>query len=153
MKDLFDKLGDSLKNTYKEAVDQTQKTIDQTKYRKDIITLKNDLKKLYMQLGKECYSYQMRGDAQNVNQPLCSRITVVRKEIELLEKRIGEVTDEQKDSFEAYKRDVRSTWDDKPQTEGQYHNQEGMKILKFCNKCNIGNSPDATHCMNCGQPF
>mgnify|MGYP001017216308 CR=1 FL=1 len=47
MKDLFGKLGTSIKNTCKEAVDQTQKTADQAKYRSEILTLKNDVSAMY----------------------------------------------------------------------------------------------------------
>ena len=43
LKDIIDKLSSSLKNTCKEALDQTQKTVDQAKYRSDILTLKNEL--------------------------------------------------------------------------------------------------------------
>lgn len=153
MKDLFERLGDSLKGTYKEAVDQTQKTIDQTKYRKDILTLKNDLKKLYMQLGKECYSHQIKGESNYVNQPLCNRITAVKKELVLIEKQLEETMGHQKDSFESYKRDVRKTWDDKQEQGGNTYAQDGVEVMKFCSKCNVGNSPEAIYCSNCGTPF
>lgn len=155
MKDLFDKLSDSLKNTYKEASSQTQKTIDQAKYRKDIIELKNELKKLYMQLGKECYHQHINGKEQTVNQPLCNRITMMRKELETLEKTLAEVVDLQKDSFESYKRDVRRTWNDQQSTEAgnSYRTDDGVEILKFCSKCNVGNGPEAVYCTNCGNQF
>lgn len=153
MKDLLDKLSDSVKNTYKEAVGQTQKTIDQTKYRKDLMTLKSELKKLYTQLGKECYREHIQGNTMYVNTPLCNRITALRQEIILLEKQLGTVVDEQKDSFESYKRDVRKTWDDHQSTHTSQRSQDGFEVMKFCSKCNVGNNPKATHCTNCGNPF
>ncbi|MGL4736039.1 MAG: hypothetical protein ACRCW2_01175 [Cellulosilyticaceae bacterium] len=153
MKDLFDKLSDSVKNTYKEAVGQTQNTVDQTKYRKDMIALKSDLKKLYMQLGKECYREQIQGNTFYVNTPLCNRITALREEIATLDKQLAEVVEKQKDSFEAYKRDVRKTWDERQDTQGGYQRADGFEVMKFCSKCNVGNNPKATHCTNCGSPF
>lgn len=153
MKDLFDKLGESIKTTCKEAVDQTQKTMDQTKARTEIIALKKELKKLYQKLGEMYYTQYMSGSIEGSNAPVCSRITALRKEINRLEKKVGEVVDVQKDSFEAYRREVKTTWDEAKQYEEVKRDENGIKILKFCEHCNVGNSQNATYCINCGHKF
>lgn len=151
MKDLFGKLGTSIKNTCKEAVDQTQKAASQAKYRSEILTLKNDLKKLYQKLGEEQYRNYLEGNTENHNAPLCNRITNLKKEIERLEKEVEEVMNVQKDNFDAFKRDVRSTWREEDENVHVKRDENGIKILKFCENCNIGNAEEASYCIHCGN--
>lgn len=151
MKDLFGKLGTSIKNTCKEAVDQTQKAADQAKYRSEILTLKNDLKKLYQRLGEEQYKHYIEGDEPAYQSALCNRITNLKKEINRLEKEVDDVVHVQKDSFDAYKRDVRSTWNEEEQEVRVERDENGIKMLKFCPKCNIGNAKEAVYCIHCGN--
>lgn len=151
MKDLFGKLGTSIKNTCKEAVDQTQKTADQAKYRSEILTLKNDLKKLYQRLGEEQYRNFIEGKTEMSNVPLCNRITSLKKEIKRLEKEVDDVVNTQKDNFDAYKRDVRSTWSEENENVYVQRDENGIKMLKFCPKCNIGNAKEAVYCIHCGN--
>lgn len=152
MKDLFEKLSSSLKNTCKEAVDQTQKSLDQAKYRSEILNLKNELRKLYQKLGEIYYKNYMKGEEAAAPEALCNRITHLIDEIRTLEKEVEQTVNVQKDSFDAYKREVRQTWN---QNEEAYTHvkktQEGIKILKFCPNCNIGNSPEASYCIHCGE--
>ncbi|MGL6173135.1 MAG: hypothetical protein ACRC1P_00790, partial [Cellulosilyticaceae bacterium] len=112
MKDLIDKLGESLKNTCKEAVDQTQKTVDQAKYRTEILTLKGEIKKLYQKLGEEYYNNYINNSNESCSIPTCNRITALYKEIYQLEKQVNQVVNTQKDSFDAYKRDVKNSWNE-----------------------------------------
>ena len=153
MKDLFGKLGTSIKNTCKEAVDQTQKTADQAKYRSEILTLKNDLKKLYQKLGEEHYKSYQEGQVEGNQHVLYNRITNLRKEIARLEKEVEEVVNIQKDSFDAYKRDVRSTWNEDAQGVQMTRDDHGIKIMKFCPNCNRGNATEAFYCIHCGNKF
>lgn len=151
MKDLFGKLGDSIKNTCKEAIDQTHKTVDQTRYRTEIVNLKNELKKLYQRLGEEHYTAYMKGEVEGVHPPIYNRITTMLKEIEMLEQKIGDVVNEQKDSFDTFKRDVKSTWNEESQSYETKRDENGIKILKFCQHCDIGNPVDGIYCVNCGK--
>lgn len=154
MKDLIDKLSESILSTCKEAVDQTYKTVDQTKYRTDILTLKSELKKLYQKLGEEYYNNYMKDSQEPCSVPTCNRITAIHKEINRLEEVLNSVMSTQKDSFEAYKRDVRSTWNEDLQRNGFVQKDEnGVEILKFCPKCSIGNPQSAGYCVNCGNKF
>ena len=152
MKDIIDKLSSSIKNTCKEALDQTQKTVDQAKYRSDILTLRNELKKLYQELGEVYYKNYMEGKAEEAPEALCSRISSLTQELEKLEKDIAQTVNVQKDSFDAYKREVRQTWNENQPTYANVKRDEnGIKILKFCPHCNIGNPPEAEFCIHCGE--
>lgn len=154
MKNIIEKLGESLKNTCKEAVDQTQRTVDQTKYRTEILSLKGEIKKLYQRLGEEYYNNYMNDREEPCSIPTCNRITSIQKEIDRLEKIIGVVVNTQKDSFDSYKRDVRTTWNEELTKAGFAQKDEnGVEILKFCSKCDIGNPHNATYCVNCGNKF
>lgn len=154
MKDLIGKLGESIKNTCKEAVDQTQKTVDQTKYRSEIASLKGDVKKLYQRLGQEYYHNTINNKDEPCSIPTCNRITSILREIERLEKRIDTVVTTQKDSFDSYKREVRTMWNEEMEKAGFVQRDEnGVEILKFCLKCDIGNAHNAVYCINCGNKF
>lgn len=154
MRDLISKLGESIKNTCKEAVDQTQKTVDQTKYRTEIASLKNEVKKLYQRLGEEYYNNYINDKDELCSIPVCNRITSLLREIERLEKRIDDVVNTQKDSFDSYKREVRTMWNDEMEKAGFVQKDEnGVEIFKFCPKCDIGNAHNAGYCMNCGNKF
>lgn len=154
MKEIMDKLTQSIKSSCKEVADQTQKTVDQTKYRKEMIELKSEIKKLYQKLGEQYYTYYMEEETEKKASPICNRITVLLKEIDRLETKIEEVIKNQKDSFDAYKRDVKQTWDEEETVFTEVKRDEnGIKILKFCKSCNIGNNVDAQYCINCGKKF
>ncbi|MGL4798367.1 MAG: hypothetical protein ACRDDX_01775 [Cellulosilyticaceae bacterium] len=152
MKDLFGKIGDSIKNTCKEAIDQTHKTVDQTRYRTEIVSLKNEVKKLYQKLGEEQYELFMKEQTEMPHAPTCNRITALLTQIHDLEQRVGDVVDGQKDSFDAFKRDVKKTWNEDAEQYGEIKRDEnGIKMLKFCQHCDIGNAVDAEYCINCGE--
>lgn len=153
MKDIFSKIGDSIKNTCKEAVDQTQKTVDQTKYRTELINLKNELKKLHERLGQAHYTAFISEDKDNVFAPLCNRITAVQQEIERLENKIKGVVGDQKNSFNSFKDQVKNTWQEETAAYTDTRDENGIKILKFCEHCNVGNPREAAYCINCGKAF
>lgn len=154
MKDLIGKLGESIKNTCKEAVDQTQKTVDQTKYRTEIMSLKTELKKHYQKLGEQYYEQYMGYSKEPCSIPTCNRITALHREIERLEKQIDQVVNIQKDSFDAYKREVKTAWHEEMQKTGfSVKDENGVELLKFCPKCDVGNDPRAVYCINCGNKF
>lgn len=154
MKDLIDKLGESIISTYKEAVDQTQQAACQTKCRAEIVSLKAEVKKLYQKLGEEYYHQYLNGIEKPCSIPTCNRITSINREIEKLEKSINDVVNSQKDSFDAYKRDVRSTWNEEMGKAGCVQkDDDGVEILKFCPKCDVGNAHNAVYCVNCGNKF
>ena len=70
-----------------------------------------------------------------------------------LEEKIDHVVTEQKDSYDSFKRDVRTTWNEEmgDQPFEPTRDENGIQILKFCDKCDIGNPIDATYCVNCGE--
>lgn len=154
MKDLLGKIGESILNTCKEVTDQAEKAVDQTKYRKDILTLKSDLKKLYQRLGEEYYTAYIMGTDDMPFGPICNKITAITKEIDKLEKQVKDVVNEQKDSFSSFTQEVKTVWKEDGSEEYSYtKNGDDIKLMKFCDKCNVGNSVDATYCINCGTKF
>ena len=151
MEHLINKLGQSLKNTCKEALDQSHKTVDQAKYRAEILSLQNELKKLYQQLGEAYYTDTVCEEETRDYQYLCSRITGLKKEITRLEEEITAVTSQQKDGFKVYKQSVKDTWCESTQKQGSYATYQEIKVYKFCKVCNIGNAVDAEYCVHCGE--
>ncbi|MHC1748487.1 MAG: hypothetical protein AB9856_08915 [Cellulosilyticaceae bacterium] len=154
MKELLGKIGESILNTCKEVTDQAEKAVDQTKYRKDILTLKNDLKKLYQRLGEEYYNAYTMGQDDMPFGPICNKITAITKEIDKLEKQVKEVVNEQKDSFSSFTREVKTVWKEEDGVNYAYtKDDEEIKLMKFCENCNVGNNVNATFCVNCGTKF
>ena len=153
MKEMIDKLTQSIKDSCNEVVGQTQSIVDQTKYRTEVVSLKNEVKKLYQKLGKQYYTEYMEKESEKEESPVCNRITVLLKEIQRLEDKIEETTKTQKDSFTAYKRAFKNTWEEETVFTETKTDENGIKILKFCKQCNIGNNVDAQFCVNCGKKF
>jgi ribosomal protein L40E len=149
MKDIFDKLSDNILSTCKEVVGQTQKTADQAKYRAEMASLKMELKKLYQNFGKAAYEELMQSDKISPNYTLCNKITRVLQDIDSLQKKIDDVVSHQKDSFDAYKRDVKGAWYDEATHTTFTRTEDGVEILKICPHCNVGNPHDAITCINC----
>ncbi|PHV69821.1 hypothetical protein CS063_13985 [Sporanaerobium hydrogeniformans] len=154
MKDIFTKIGESITSTVKEMGEQTQKSFDQTVYRTELLGLKNDLKKLYQKLGEEQYTAYIQGDESKVQTVLYNQITNLIHEIEKREKIINDIVSNQKDSFDSYKRDVKTTWDENmAAAQKPEKNKEGFEVMKICENCNTGNHVDATYCIYCGEKF
>lgn len=151
MRDIFNKLGESLKYTLKEATTQTQKTVDQTVQRKDLLKAKSDLKKLYEELGEKAYEAYRQGQQEAVDPVLCDQITKTLQTIEQLNASIENIVREQKDSFNSFKREVKTAWNDNMAQQARPDvNDEGVEEMKFCPACNAGNNVHAEYCISCG---
>lgn len=154
MADIFQKLGASLKTTLKAATEQTQKSVDQTVYRTELLSKKNDLKNLYQQLGKQVYEEAQVDEQYVVDELFYTRITALLKEIDVLEDKIKDIVNTQKDSFDAYKREVKTAWSEEMQEQSKPDTDEdGVQIMKICENCQVGNHVEATYCINCGEKF
>jgi hypothetical protein len=154
MKDIFDKLGESILSTVKEAAEQTQKSVDQTVYRTELISKKNELKKLYQELGMAKYEDYLGGNEDPANKPIYLKIDSLQKEINEIEKQVEDIVNSQKDSFDSYKREVKTTWNDKMAGEVKPEpGPDGFEVMKICKECNTGNHVEASYCINCGSKF
>lgn len=154
MADIFTKLGESIKTTVKEATEQTQKSIDQTIYRKELLEKKSELKGLYQQLGEAQYESYIE-NKQNISlTPFYTQITALLKEINKLQDQVKEIVNSQKDSFDTYKREVKTTWNENMAQEARPEKgEDGLEVMKICSECNTGNNVEASYCINCGKNF
>lgn len=155
MTDIFSKLGDSIRTTLKEAVDQTQKSVDQASIRTDLLTKKNELKKLYQTLGESHYKAYTTGQSDEHQGAIYEKITELTKDIEEAEEKLQNIVNAQKTSFYSFKDDVKSTWNesDSVQAEPSQVNNENVKVMKVCSVCNTGNNMHAAYCIHCGNKF
>lgn len=151
MKNFMNRLGESIKQTLKEAGSQTQKTVDQTVYRKDLIKAKSDLKKFYEELGEKSYEAYKQGQQVAIDPSLCDKITKTLLTIDELNTSIENIMREQKDSFDSFKREVKTAWNENmAQQEKPGVDDQGIEIMKFCPECNAGNNTNAEYCISCG---
>lgn len=154
MKDIFDKLGESIKSTVKEAAEQTQKSVDQTVYRTELMNKKNELKRLYQELGMAKYEDYAEGNDDSAHRLIYSKIDSLRKEVDEIEKQVQDIISSQKDSFHTYKREVKTTWNDNMAKEVKPEpGPDGVEVMKICKECNTGNHVEASYCINCGNKF
>lgn len=154
MADVFSKLGESLKNTIKEATEQTQKSVDQVTCRTDLLNKRNELKKLYEALGEVQYKAYIENEDSVERNVLYTKITNLTEEIKKLEARLEEIVNTQKSSFDNYKRKVKTAWEEEKATKvDDIAEDDGIEILKVCPVCNTGNHEHAAYCIKCGNKF
>lgn len=158
MADILGKIGESLKSTLKEATQQTQKSVDQVAYRTDIITKKNELKKLYQMLGEMQYKAHEEGEESPEQNVLYTKISFLKKDIEEAENKINDLVQTQKESFDSYKEGVKTAWNDivsdVVKTEDETDEEEDAEaVLKICPECHTGNHKHAAYCIRCGKKF
>lgn len=157
MADVLGKLGESLKSTLKEATEQTQKSVDQVGCRTDLLNKRNEVKKLYETLGKIQYKLYMDHSTDTEDRDeLYTKITKVKSEIAEIEKKLEDIVNAQKSSFDSYKRKVKTAWDEMTKEEKQDNvspESDDVEILKICPVCNTGNHEHAAYCIKCGNKF
>lgn len=154
MTDVFSKLGASLKNTIKEATEQTQKSVDQVGCRTDLLNKRNELKKLFEKLGEVQYKAYIENEDSIERNELYARITNLKADINALEIKLDEIVNTQKSSFNSYKKKVKTAWEeDKMPKTGDFGASDDVEILKICPVCNTGNHEHAAYCIKCGNKF
>ena len=156
MADVFSKLGESLKSTIKEATEQTQKSVNQVSCRTDLLNKRNELKRLFEALGEFQYKAYIENEENVERNMLYSKITNLKSEITKLENKLNDIVNTQKNSFDSYKRKVRTTWEEevlRSSKTSEFTEDDGIEILKGCPVCNTGNHEHAAYCIKCGNKF
>ncbi len=152
MRNMFDKLTQSVKDISKGIAGQTKTTVNQGKVELDLLQAKTDLKKLYTELGEKAYQDRLYPGTDSNIEVLCEQISEKVKIISDLERNAINIRKEQKNTFESVKRDVKRTWDGEgEETRTPEPDEDGYLQMKFCLNCNIGNHPDAEYCIACGH--
>lgn len=156
MADVLSKLGESLKSTLKEATEQTQKSVDQVTCRTDLLNKRNELKRLFEALGEVQYKAYIENEDNVERNVLYSKITNLKTEIAAIEKKLEDIVNTQKSSFDSYKRKVKTTWEEEniaSSKDAELVEDDGIEILKVCPVCNTGNHEHAAYCIKCGNKF
>lgn len=153
MADVFSKLGESIKNTIKEATEQTQKSVDQVTCRTELLNKRSELKRLYTTLGEVQYKAYIENEDNVERNVLYSKITNLKTEITELEQKLEEIVNTQKSSFDSYKRKVKTAWEEETTSPSKQEEDDGIEILKVCPVCNTGNHEHAAYCIKCGNKF
>ena len=152
MKDVFDKIAESVKDISQGVIGHTKTTVTQGRVELDLLQAKADLKKLYAKLGEKVYENRLYLEADPIIKILYEKIDEKYIEVQELERNVAEVREEQKSTFESVRRDVKRTWDGEgDETRTPEPDDEGYLQMKFCESCNIGNHPDAEYCIACGH--
>lgn len=152
MKDIFDKVKQSVKDISEGIMGQTKTTVTQGKSEIDLLQAKNDLKKLYTQLGEKVYQNRLYPEADPGIDILYDRIVAKVSSIRELERAVEYMRKEQKSTIESVKRNVKKTWKGEgEETRTPEADADGYPQMIFCKECNIGNHPEAQYCIACGS--
>ena len=154
MSDVFSKIGESLKSTIQEATEQTQRSVNQVTCRTDLLNKRSELKRLFEALGEIQYKAYIENEDNIERNVLYSKITNLKTEIQNLEKKLEDIVNTQKSSFDTYKRKVKTTWEEEKTVKADsLAEDDGIEILKVCPVCNTGNHEHAAYCIKCGNKF
>ena len=94
--DIFDKIGETAKETYKYTADKATKLTREAKLRIQIREYKDKIKDLYESMGERIYENYVREDKQDITDFLnerCSEIDIYAKEIEDARKEVLKLRD------------------------------------------------------------
>jgi len=152
MSDVFDKLAQNVKDISQGIIGQTKTTVTQGKTEIDLLQARNELKKLYTQLGEKVYQNRLYPEADPGIEILYNKIADKTIMIKTLEKSVKDIRKEQKNTMESVKRNVKKTWQSEgEETRTPEPDEDGYPKMKFCSECNIGNHPEAEYCIACGH--
>ena len=150
-------IADSFQNKFKQISKQAKDTFDYAKMELKIKSYGRECKKRYTRIGMLVYECKKKGSAVNGEEieAICKEIDKFKHKIKVIQKQIEERKSE--DAFEQnnfrgedFKYDVLEKKDNDLKIS---RTENGIKFLKFCPKCNIGNEPDAKVCAKCGYKF
>jgi Pyruvate/2-oxoacid:ferredoxin oxidoreductase delta subunit len=108
-------------------------------YEKGLNMLKKDLNRkinrLYRQLGKEVYQ---NIKSENTNEQSYKKfVKKIDKNIKKIEKLIDDEIIYESNSEHIILE--------------PHQNEDGLIMYTFCKKCHVGNNPESTHCIGCGE--
>lgn len=152
MDNILNKITQSAKDISKGIMGQTKTTVNQGKVELELLQAKTDLKKLYTELGERAYQDKLYPGLDSRIEILHEQISNLKKQITELDKEASDMRQEQRNTYESVKRDVKRTWEGQGDEERKPEaDEEGYLHMKFCANCNIGNHPDAEYCVACGH--
>lgn len=136
---------------------KTKEAVDRAKLEMQIMKYKKQIKKQYYYLGQIIYSEKIgnRIDEEEVEN-ICNNISFYTTCLDDLERqKVEEASKETEKELEVeiavekFEEDLKPSQDIMPPK----RNQEGYLLLKFCPKCQVGNNPEVTRCISCGNVF
>jgi len=152
MADVFDKVAQNVKDISQGIIGQTKTTVTQGKIEIDLLQARSDLKRFYTQLGEKVYQNRLHPEADPGIEILYNKIADKVTTIKELEKTVRDIREEQKNTIESVKRNVKKTWQGEgEETKTPEPDKDGYPEMKFCTECNIGNHPEAEYCIACGH--
>ncbi len=153
---------DNIQDTLKKLSKQAKDKFDHAKMELKIKSYSRECKKRYSRMGMLVYECRKKGSAVNGEEieQICKEIDKYKHKIKVIQKQIEELKSVNDDVVE-YESSSNSA-----DSESEYNSlkkkdsdlkmsrtENGIKLLKFCPECNVGNEPDASACINCGHKF
>lgn len=152
MKEFYDHVR---KNAYagsKVFMDKTKKAMNRTMAEIDAHKLQYEINKLYREIGV-CTYLAAKGKMDNPSKRIEKLIQRIDEKYSQIDGRMeqGATTETPEEEAEVVV-EVAEIEDltEKVVMEPE-ENTEGLKVMRFCNHCQVGNHPEATHCVKCGQ--
>jgi len=143
---ISDKFQDGLKKISIHA----KNTFDYAKMEIKIKAYGRECKKRYTRMGMLVYDSCKKGSSVNGEEieQICREIDKYKYRIKVIQRQIEEF------KFNEIKDEVCENHTQDSNSRGSSTNNENeVKLLKFCPKCNIGNEPEVEICVKCGHKF
>ncbi|HBY20116.1 MAG: hypothetical protein A2Y24_02690 [Clostridiales bacterium GWE2_32_10] len=146
-KQFFENLKTNIGNTVVVVGDKVNKFVSIKKLEFEIGRVKNEIEKIYKDLGVKIYTVKNNGSEDFGDlDAICKQINMKKDYIKNLEKQIEIINseDQMKDTPVKCTKDI-------PEFIKHPESSENIGVFKFCPECNTGNEPNEDVCKSCGK--
>lgn len=155
MKDLFENIKQGAYVGSKILAEKTKQVVEATKKEVDIQKVRYDINKQLRQLGVLTYKLRI-GELEECEERINGLVEQLNANYEILkELRIKnpEAVKEEVDFDDDVEVEETEGFSGDDETRKPEKNEEGYYVMRFCQHCQVGNHPNATHCVHCGKPL
>ena len=151
-------IADEVQNRLKKFSKHAKDTFDYAKMEIKIKAYGRECKKRYTRIGMLMYESRKRGSVVNGDEieNICKEIDKFKHKIKVIQRQIDDLKADD-DIIDEYEKNCDSdnynALEKKDNDLKISRTENGIKFLKFCPKCDVGNEPNSSTCSKCGYKF
>jgi len=145
---------DEFQDKFKKISKHAKNTFDYAKMELMVKNYHRECKKRYAKIGKLVYEGRKKDIAADSAEleKICGEIDKLKCKIKTIQKQIANIKSSYINASMAAENKINPKEKEK-NVKIPCDNEEDIKFIKFCPKCNVGNTPDSFVCLNCGYNF
>lgn len=157
MKDLFENIKQGAYVGSKILAEKTKQVVEATKKEVDIQKVRYDINKQLRQLGVLTYKVRT-GEMEDCEERINGLVEQLKANYAILKELRIKNPEEVKEEAD-FEVEVEVEAEETEEVSGDEEikkpekNEEGYYVMRFCQHCQVGNHPNATHCVHCGKPL